>query len=1052
MANPFEEELQRRQVGAGTGDVPATQEATPAAMANPFEEELQRRSLPQGSEATAPYRRGSVLGVSGGLDKAVDPETQQAYEAENLRNPPVIQRPEEVAPFSGGGVLGGEGGMGIETALDPNTTFNYEEYIAQRNPFEIARRRGIEPEGAEAELRSSYMKLPPQQREKYASELVNRWHQVTSDGNADHVPVQYDEGLDTHIFKDPKDGKWKPLNDLGMDKEDAKEFMKYVVAPTVAGGVAGAAGTAVGAPATGAFWALTLDAAVAGGFRANDIEDLIKEGLIPPTISPGVEGAKESGLAVASFALGDAGGRFFRKRISGVDDIPMNVDIDRKTVNDLLQRFDEKYGDTMPNLTLDARIGLVANTAKEKSVAERVRSRRDVLAQADDSRKAMVDRRFENEEDFKRGLDVFLGTVGKQDDPGVFRSSGIGADEILASSTRIIDTLEGNVRTKLKQYDEALANAYQNAQKTFDDLLGEGIDPKRLPVESTYGAIDGAREVFRREMDSQYDVIKEAAGNQRIYDVAPLKQELRTIKEELRSDGKFNRMMEDLQGLEPRPVIREGGRTPVAEPEDDLLEAFFGTSFKRQDSGVLVPDTIKRQRADAQETYGYEDIDKALKTLRRRKRKLPANTDKEVWATFQRVEDALKGIRDTGLRSIDPELAASQQALDATYRIGNDALDRSLLDKLSNQYLKPRADQPGVLKPDTFDKLFKRNAGTETVRDLQVLANEDVFGTGVGQPIRSLGLKDTVRKGLLGQLRDQNRIVAGTGGEARTVSPEAFSKFKEDYYDALNYALEPGQLEKIESMTSLRSALQSAEKDYMDAKKRIEQFPWGSKSAADDPSLLFKKTWGTKATDPSGYKRSLDLREAFREAGDPEGLLTDYRKMIANDMMRQIQMDGHSGYIDPTKLRRYLDDHQEKLQVWYTSNGKSGTDLVNNLKTYSDIGHSILETAGIAHADKDATMAALNSVARAYVGVFTTPGRVLTAIKQLGGGQSIKREADFILNPGKYVKNQDFYNVLNSNSFRTLQRAGGHALMLELREDMGQPEQEEPEPQGLFGQ
>lgn len=50
------------------------------------------------------------------------------------------------------------------------------------------------------------------------------------------------------------------------------------------------------------------------------------------------------------------------------------------------------------------------------------------------------------------------------------------------------------------------------------------------------------------------------------------------------------------------------------------------------------------------------------------------------------------------------------------------------------------------------------------------------------------------------------------------------------------------------------------------------------------------------------------------------------------------------------------------------------------------------------------------------------------------------------------MKNQDFYNVLNSNSFRTLQRAGGHALMLELREDMGQPEQEEPEPQGLFGQ
>lgn len=937
---------------------------------------------------------------------------------------------------------------GATTGMSPDASFARREAPVQP-PQVMAGRTGIETEGAPQDLRNAYMKVPPQQREKYAEFMVNSYFQKRANGNSDHVPVRYDQGVDTHIFKDPADGKWKPLNDLGMDMEDAKDFMKYVVAPSVAAGGAGFAGTLTGSPALGGLAALSADAATAGSFRADDVAELVDAGLLPRSVSPGVEGAKEAAWSVAGFALGDSIGRAGRKLISGVDDIPMAVDVDRKMVNDMMTRYEKEYGDTMPNLTLDEKMGMVAKTPKERAATERVRSRRDVLRQSAESRKDMLDRQYENEEAFRSGLDEFLQVVGRQDDPGVFRSSGISADELLAGSSRIIDTLEQDAKTRLKQYDQSLARAYQDASQTFDDLLGEGVNPRRMP-ETLANALQASRETFRRDMDEQYAGIREVAGGQRIFDVAPLKQELRTIRSSLEADGKFRQLMEGVRGFEPRQVVRDGQPQP-ANPDDDLLEVFFGDSFRSPDSGIMVPDAVRRQRAEVAENYSYEDIDSALKTVRRRKRELPANTDAGVWATFGRVESALEDIRDAGLRGIDPELATNQQALDATYKIGMDALDRGLLKKLNGKFLEPRPGEPGLLKPSSFDALFKGDAGSETVRDLRVLANEDVFNTGVGAPIASLGVQDNVRKGLLGKLREQAKLTTGTGGDAPTVSPEAFAKFKNDYRDALEYSLKPGQIDRIENMTGMRRALESAEKDYVAAKKEIEQFPWGSQSIANDPTKLFRTTWKPAAEDPTSYRNGLQLREALRSHGDPEGLLTDYRKLIANDMMRQVQMEGSAGYVDPSKLRKYLDKHQEQLKIWYTSEGKSGTDLVENLKTYSDIGRTILETAGLAHADKDPTIAALNSVARAYVGVFTTPGRVLTAVKQLAGGASVSKEADFILNPEKYVKNQDFYEVLDSQAFRSLQRAGGHAVMQVLREDMGLPEQE-PEVAPLFGQ
>jgi len=69
------------------------------------------------------------------------------------------------------------------------------------------------------------------------------------------------------------------------------------------------------------------------------------------------------------------------------------------------------------------------------------------------------------------------------------------------------------------------------------------------------------------------------------------------------------------------------------------------------------------------------------------------------------------------------------------------------------------------------------------------------------------------------------------------------------------------------------------------------------------------------------------------------------------------------------------------------------------------------------------------------VGIFTTPGRILTAGKQILGGTSTAKEADFILNPEKYIKNQEYFDILDSPSFRALMRGGGHSIINSFRQE-----------------
>jgi hypothetical protein len=120
------------------------------------------------------------------------------------------------------------------------------------------------------------------------------------------------------------------------------------------------------------------------------------------------------------------------------------------------------------------------------------------------------------------------------------------------------------------------------------------------------------------------------------------------------------------------------------------------------------------------------------------------------------------------------------------------------------------------------------------------------------------------------------------------------------------------------------------------------------------------------------------------------------------------------------------------MDVWFGKKfRKQLTDITAKIKPYDHLG-----MAQLSEADQF-ILKSINSLARAYVGLFTTPGRVLTAIKMIYGGNAARRQLKLLADPDK------LYDVIMKNRWQKSPVLRG--LVRELgriyyREDFSEPE------------
>tara|TARA_R100001086_G_scaffold61623_2_gene28541 strand:- start:4773 stop:7694 length:2922 start_codon:yes stop_codon:yes gene_type:complete len=169
-----------------------------------------------------------------------------------------------------------------------------------------------------------------------------------------------------------------------------------------------------------------------------------------------------------------------------------------------------------------------------------------------------------------------------------------------------------------------------------------------------------------------------------------------------------------------------------------------------------------------------------------------------------------------------------------------------------------------------------------------------------------------------------------------------------------------------------------------------------------EPEFIFKNLWG-----PGNISKNVAIKEVFDEF--PESTVAvRYKNLIGADMMSKIS--NPDGLISSSKLNKYLDEYGDVLEVWFdkgfTKTMRNVADQIEPFELYTKSGGSAGEANMYASR-------ALQQLARAYVGLFTMPGRFLTAFRQILEGTTQKRQTELLKDPNalaRVIERGDFFD------------------------------------------
>ena len=95
------------------------------------------------------------------------------------------------------------------------------------------------------------------------------------------------------------------------------------------------------------------------------------------------------------------------------------------------------------------------------------------------------------------------------------------------------------------------------------------------------------------------------------------------------------------------------------------------------------------------------------------------------------------------------------------------------------------------------------------------------------------------------------------------------------------------------------------------------------------------------------------------------------------------------------------------MEIWFGTKFRSQlSNIAAKIKPYDDLGPAQLSK------EDQFILRSLTSLARAYVGIFTTPGRVMTAVKTIYGGNASRRQLELLSDPDK------LYNVIMQDKWQ----------------------------------
>ena len=179
-----------------------------------------------------------------------------------------------------------------------------------------------------------------------------------------------------------------------------------------------------------------------------------------------------------------------------------------------------------------------------------------------------------------------------------------------------------------------------------------------------------------------------------------------------------------------------------------------------------------------------------------------------------------------------------------------------------------------------------------------------------------------------------------------------------------------------------------------------------------DPEGIFDEIWTAgKITKVDTF---LDMMAASAQ--------NDFKNLIYRDFLEKTKPI--DGAFDPNGISKYLVQHGDQLKSVY------GEEFVNGLRSYNKLIKDIKVSAGFESIPDAELTKVLNVMARAYLGIFTRPGRIITASTRLTEKGRRSAFEKMLLDPellAKRIKREKFFETDEGRRFfvgaRALARA-----------------------------
>tara|TARA_R110002020_G_scaffold179483_2_gene373114 strand:+ start:1 stop:2859 length:2859 start_codon:yes stop_codon:yes gene_type:complete len=755
------------------------------------------------------------------------------------------------------------------------------------------------------------------------------------------------------IFNDPKNNNQPTvINPPGIDKGDFLAFIEPVAAEigaAIGGGVVGGALT-VGSPVGVGGGALVAETLATYIWRWNNLTWLDEQGYLPVGYDINTRAMKDAGMT-ALFSLGGVGLFKLVKKVMGVANLPNKWMLDEDEFVESYQKIANELGEdvsamTTPQVMLrGADEGVEVTTPVQGLEA----GLRDEASRGTPQGQGLREKYTGQEK------------IGVEEVDEAFAPSGQGITRDLvdvetggrAQSDRGVEfrevaqeAIETNPR--MVEAEKAITDLNIQTDNMFRGIADGSVDPN-LAGRQLRETFQTALDTSRAGVDEAYERATKAAGfigNRKPYDYAPLRDVAKKYKRLLKNQVFANR-----------------SHKAIINTALESLESGTKKSHK-----VFVNDLsnirsiIRAEKAAGNNVEELVRLRDSMESIRRKT--LQDSGNKDALKLFNEAEAGYRKLMEDFNNDQVKRLLNFQTVSNNLYRQGDKTAYNGFMSFLRNTVTK---NTDGTISSPQFidDVLF--------------------------DPTNADGLL-----GIKGGLRQEytNKVIDTTGDIFKPRSPKAHADFMRDNRALLEKFFtkdEMAEFANAEQFIKTFKARETALKNTRNALLRNTNLA----DIADNirhPEDLFKNTWR-----PGGFTATKELFDAVSKHGSQD-LINSYKAYIFKDIMDNTQRRGTLGknIFDGNSLNKYIDDHGDALEVWFGNKfRKQLTDISTRLKAFDDPNVSALA------AEDRFLMKSANSLARAYVGLFTTPGRVLTALKMIAGGTADNKQLALLTDPDK---------------------------------------------------